>query len=196
MPKLLFVNACVRGREDSRTDKLCRAFIDEFLAYHAGWSMEELFLPDLGLAPFNVQMLEQRNRQVEQGVLDQPAFNLAWQFAGASKIVVGAPYWDLSFPAVLKIYVEHISVAGVTFRYNDDWLEGICAADSLMYITTAGGSLEGADLGYDFIRALCRQFGIANCNEITAEGLDIIGADVPVLLSQAAETARQLARSF
>ena len=35
-------------------------------------------------------------------------------------IVIAAPYWDLSFPAVLKTYLEQINVLGVTFDYSDD----------------------------------------------------------------------------
>ena len=33
-------------------------------------------------------------------------FDLAGQFAGADTIVIAAPFWDLSFPAALKQYMQ------------------------------------------------------------------------------------------
>ena len=40
-------------------------------------------------------------------------FDLASQFQQADEIVIAAPYWDLSFPAILKLYLENIYVTGV-----------------------------------------------------------------------------------
>ena len=42
-------------------------------------------------------------------------------------------YWDLSFPAALKIYIEHAAVMGVTFHYTEEGrCEGLCL--SLIHI--------------------------------------------------------------
>ena len=41
---------------------------------------------------------------------------LLWDISsGGGRIVVAAPFWDLSVPAVLKVYIENISADGVTF---------------------------------------------------------------------------------
>ena len=37
---------------------------------------------------------------------------------GRTRCSIGAPYWDLSFPAALKIWVEHMYVRNLTFRYD------------------------------------------------------------------------------
>ena len=44
-------------------------------------------------------------------------FYYARQFAEADQIVIAAPFWDLSFPAILKAYMEQITVSGITFEY-------------------------------------------------------------------------------
>ena len=46
--------------------------------------------------------LATRDALREKEAYDSPMFALAREFAAAEKIVVAAPYWDLSFPAVLK----------------------------------------------------------------------------------------------
>ena len=56
-------------------------------------------------------------------------FSLAKEFAIADTIVIAAPYYDLSFPAMLKQYFEQINVLGVTFTYSDSGIpEGLCKA--------------------------------------------------------------------
>ena len=38
----------------------------------------------------------------------------------ADTIVIAAPFWDFSFPAALKIYIENIYVTGIVSRYGSD----------------------------------------------------------------------------
>ena len=122
----LFVNACMRG-ENSRTLSLCRDYLstveDEVV---------EVNLAELGLKPFDASMVAERSAKQKAGAADDPLFDLAHQFAAADNIVVGTPYWDLSFPATLKIYLEHVSVSDIAFRYTKDArCEGIVKARSL-----------------------------------------------------------------
>ena len=53
-------------------------------------------------------------------------------------MVVGAPYWEYQFPALLRATFEHISVNGVTFAYGEDGRpHGLGKGERLFYITTA-----------------------------------------------------------
>ena len=45
----------------------------------------------------------------------------------ADTVVIAAPFWDLSFPAILKKYIEAVTVAGITFRYSDQGHRSVCA---------------------------------------------------------------------
>lgn len=45
-------------------------------------------------------------------------FKYAHEFANADLIVIAAPFWDLSIPALLKVYIENIAVDGITFEYS------------------------------------------------------------------------------
>ena len=61
----------------------------------------------------------------------------------ADIIVIAAPYWDLSFPAQLKDYIERVNAVGVTFDYDQEGIPyGLCRAKKLVYITTAGGNIQ------------------------------------------------------
>ena len=67
--------------------------------------------------------------------------------AQADLVVIAAPDWDMTFPAALKIYLEWTCTLGITFHYTRTGVqEGLCRAKELVYITTAGGPLEGRTL--------------------------------------------------
>lgn len=186
----LFVNACLRG-EESRTLDLCR----EYLAA-AGDEVQEVDLAKLDLKPFDAQMVEYRTQKQMVGELDDPIFALAHQFADADAIVVGAPYWDLSFPAALKVYIEHVCAGGVVFRYTEDGrCESLCRAQNLTYITTCGGG-AGANLGFEYVRAFAGMCGISDVRCIKAENLDVIGNDIEAELEKARAQIRQFVSSI
>lgn len=188
MKTLLLVNACVQ-RETSRTDRLCRTWLRE--NRRAGCDVEEVVLEEEQLRGLDTQMLAERNRLLRECELTHVMFRYARQFCDADEIVIAAPYWDLSFPAALKCYLEAVSVVGLTFRYREDGApEGLCRAKRLTYITTSGGFIGANNFGYDYVKALAALFGIAEIQMVSAEGLDIAGADAEHILQQAEQCIR------
>ena len=198
MENLLFVNACVRG-EKSRTLKLARHFLDRYQAAHPDTVVTEENVCAHRLPPQYPEVLAERDALWNAGKLDQPMFDPAWQFAKADKIVIAAPFWDLSFPAALKIYLERISVTDITFGYDADGNSiGLCKADRLLYITTRGGYYAGTplDVAAAHIKGLGVMYGIDDVRFLDAEGLDDIRNDKQALLAQAMDRADQLAEVF
>lgn len=131
--KTLFINACVR--EESRTLQLCR----EYMKRH--WEKEtvtEVSLKDSLLTPVNEEMLRQRDADISVGDFSSSRYDWAKDFADADEILIGAPFWDCSFPSMLKVYLEHVCVNGITFGYGSDGVPmALCKAKKLIYITTA-----------------------------------------------------------
>ena len=184
MKKLLFINACVR-RETSRTNRLSRTWVVR-LCREEPYEVKEVILEEENLRGLDTGSLARRDRLLSEGHLEHDMFRYARDFRKADEIVIAAPYWDMSFPAALKCYLEAVSVVGLTFRYRVDGTpEGLCRAKRLTYITTAGGFIGENNFGYDYVRALAALFGIAETQEFHAEGLDIVGADTEAILKQA-----------
>lgn len=95
MSELLFVNACVRG-ERSRTLSLARHFLSAYTKNHPEVTITERNLMTDRLEPQYPEVLAHRDELWNAGKLDDPSFDAAWQFAKADKIVIAAPFWDLS----------------------------------------------------------------------------------------------------
>ena len=180
---ILFINACVRG--NSRTKRLAERFLTE-----RNEPVTEVRLNEIAFPTVDEDFLIRREKLVSEGKLDDPTFDLARQFAEAEEIVIAAPFWDLSFPAVLKRYLEQITVVGITFRYGPDGIpEGLCRAENLTYVTTAGGTFVPEEFGFGYVKALVQGFyGIRDVRMICAAGLDVDGADVEAILRSAEET--------
>ena len=176
----LFINACVR--KASRTKELA----DCFLARQCG-PFEEVRLEAIAFPTANESFLEKRERLIQEKDFSNPLFDLARQFAAADDIVIAAPFWDLSFPALLKLYFEQISVTGITFVYTPEGIPaGLCKAGRLTYITTAGGNFFPEEYGPGYVRALAQNFyGIPEFRLIKATGLDLDGADIDRIMNTA-----------
>ena len=193
--KLLFVNCCISQRgESSRTLTLANSYLAAFRGKHPEAEVETV-TPEqmLALKPFDPEMLNERDALARAGAFGAPVYDLARQFAGADHIVVAAPYWDMSYPAALRTYMEYISANGLAYHYEMDGSHGDCAAERLVYLTS-GGDFEHEDsVGVVHWRQLCGLFGIDRFDYVFAGGLDIDPAKTPALLESACDLARRLA---
>ena len=182
MGNILFFNGCVR--DDSRTLMLAKKVISKLSG-----NITELKLNDAALLPLDWDKVQERGRLVENGDFSSPLLKYAKAFSEADEIVIAAPYWDLAFPAIVRIYLEYVTVTGVTFKYSPEGIPiGLCRAGRLIYVTTAGGPIIN-NMGYDYVKALSNTFyGIQNTICFKAENLDIWGADVEGIMAEAMKT--------
>ena len=196
MKKLLFIDACV-NRGISRTEQLAQTLLKE-MNQNGEYEIETLNLEDEGLKLFTGKESALRESLTRAGNFEGPLFTYAKQFAAADRIVVAAPYWDFSFPARMKCYLEQICVTGLTFTFSSKGIPGgLCHADSLHYVTTSGGSIGELNLGYEYLEKLCKvYYGINETVCYTAEGLDIEGNSVEEIMKEAEEKAVQKYRKF
>lgn len=181
--KILFINCCVR--EESRTRKIAEALLARL-----DGDIEELDLSQVSFPVADGDFIRERDSLIAAADYSHPMFDPAHQFAAADTIVIAAPYWDLSFPAALKQYIEQINVTGVTFVYGPDGIpQGLCRATKLYYVMTAGGCFTPEEFGYGYIRSLAQNFcGIEDTELIKAVGLDIDGADVNEIIRECIES--------
>ena len=182
MNNILYINACVR--ENSRTDELTQHLLGSL-----DGQIQTVCLTEENIKPLDPVLLAKRDHLLKNGKTDDEFFALARQFASADTIVIAAPYWDLMFPSMLKVYLENITVCGITFRYSEKGIpESLCKAQKLYYVTTSGGFIGANNFGFDYIKAVASGFfGISDVKFFSAEGLDIYGADVGRIMQDAKE---------
>ncbi|MBR0396655.1 MAG: NAD(P)H-dependent oxidoreductase [Eubacterium sp.] len=185
--QILFIDAC--ARKESRTRRLTESVLS-----HIEGRVTHLKLYEKEMFPLDENAINQRDECVACGSCEPDHLSFAKQFAAADEILIAAPYWDFSFPSLLKVYLENVTVNGITFTYTEAGIpKGLCKAGRLLYVTTAGGPITDASFGYGYVQALCSNlYGIADTEYLCAENLDIIGMDPDAILREAeAEAARR-----
>lgn len=191
MKKLLLIDCCIR-KEESRTKRIMDAFMS---AVPDDCAVEHLVLTEENLAPLTGDFFAQRQRLLENHDYTHPRFRYAKQFAAADIIVIAAPFWDLAFPALLKIYIEQVSLDGITFGADETGLVGLCRATDMVFLTARGGFYTGdaLEMGSRYLDALHTFFGIGRYRCIAADGMDVAGFDAKAALEKACAEARALA---
>ena len=175
----LFINACVRSA--SRTKQLANCLLSRW-----GGPITEIKLCEIEFPATDEEYLLRRDKLIAEGRRDDPMFALATQFASADRILIAAPHWDLSFPATLKQYLEKINVPGITFFYTPEGVpHGLCRAEMLVYVSTAGGTYVPDEFSFGYVKALAQNYyGIRDVRLVQAVGLDLDGVDPEKILKE------------
>lgn len=131
--------------------------------------------------------LAKRDALLRSGSFDDPIFELAKKFASADVIILASPYWEMMFDSMLHIFIEHVSVVGLTFRYSEEGVPaGLCKAERLYYVTTRGGPIaDEEDRGFEIVSSLAQFYGIGRCIPVSAQALDIAGNDPEKIMDSA-----------
>lgn len=167
--KLLYIDSCIR-KEGSRTLYIASALMKQL---EHKFEIEKIDLSTSPLLPIDTETYARRNL----GVHHPLALEYAKKFATADVIIVAAPFWDMSLPAIFKVFCENISINGITFKNaNDGSTRGNCAASKMILITTRGMEIEdecSLDQASSYMRALCWLWGIQDFSVISAIGMDM-----------------------
>ena len=194
MKNILYVNACVKREVDSRTNRMAQAYLKKCLETQE-CCVSTVVLEDTVMFPLTGKALAEREKAIGNGDFSGSSFELARNFAAADEVVIAAPYWDMSFPASLKLYIEQLCVNKLTFCYNEKGMPcGLTNIKKVVYLTTAGGYIGSNNFGFDYIRGVFTTlFGVEDISFFSAEGLDIYGSDPEKILSEAIEKMERLA---
>lgn len=170
MENILYINACVR--QNSRTDELAKYLLNKLKG-----SIEEVNLSTENIPLLTNEILEKRTFLINKNDFSDDYFKWAKQFSKADTIVISAPYWDLSFPAILKIYFEAVNITNLVFRYTiEGKIESLCKTKKIIFITTSGGPIIEPHAGLEYIKLLAKTFyNISQIECFKAEFLDIVG---------------------
>ena len=105
-----------------------------------------------------------------------PGDPLAELFA-AHVIVIGAPMYNFGIPSQLKAWIDRIVIAGKTFQYGANGVEGLAGGRKVIIASARGGfygadtGREGADFQETYLRHVFNFIGITDIEFVRAEGI-------------------------
>ena len=193
MKKLVVIDACVRQSE-SRTRRIAEPVIS---ALAERYEIVRYNLPELeGIVPLDPRLFEERGR----GSIPSWAVRAARDIAAADRIVIAAPFWDMSFPAVLKCFFEQTSLFDITFTDNGSTCVGLCKAPKVLYITTRGMDIPTGDpreQATPYLKALGTLWNLGELTTIAAWNMDYSSArEIEEKISACIAEGLELARNW
>ena len=194
--KLLVVDCCMSLREQSRTQLLLKTFLKSWKEKNPTAEIETVDLKNMDIKPLDVDGVKARDAAVAAGKMDDPNLALAKQFADADRIVVAAPLWEMSFPSKLRVYIERISIPGISFKYTETGSEGLCKSEKMLHIVTAGGPFSQVSAGKEYLENMSAFYGINQIDFVGADMQDVEGFDYQSVLDKAAARATEMAKTF
>ncbi len=191
MSKLVVINACVR-QADSRTLRIAQPVI-EALAHR--YETLRYDLPEMdGMLPLTPALFEERGR----GMVPQWALDAARDIAQAHRLLIAAPFWDMSFPALLKCFFEQTSLFDVTFTDTGKACKGLCQAPKVLYITTRGMDISTGDpleQATPYLKAIGTLWNLGELTTIAAQNMDYCSpGQMEAKISACIEEGLQLAK--
>ncbi|MGO8670805.1 MAG: FMN-dependent NADH-azoreductase [Capsulimonadaceae bacterium] len=106
----------------------------------------------------------------------QPDLNDRWldEFLASDVLVIGAPMYNFAIPTQLKSWLDRVLVAGKTFRYGSNGVEGLVTGKKAIIVSTAGGNHAGGPASAaheDYLRFVLGFIGISDVAIVRAQGL-------------------------
>lgn len=192
MKKLLYIDACIRD-EMSRTKRIATPIVE---ALKQKYEVQTLVINDLDLSIVKKELITKRNN----GVIDPQVMSWAESVRDADRIVIAAPFWDMSFPAALKNFLELCSIFDVTFKSDEKTCYGNCKAEKMLYITTRGMDISTGDVleqGTPYLKAISWLWGIGPMQVVSAQNMDYISEkEIEERISKAISEGLRIAEEF
>jgi len=174
MEKILYIKANPKNTEESYTLKIAEEFLKRYKRRGDSLVVVELDLYREGLKHVDAKGMDKIFSQNKNNLTEY-----ADNFIKFDKYIVAAPMWNLSIPSILKTYIDHITVAGKTFKYTKNGPVGLLKNKKIMHITSRGGIYSkgpGADfeMGDRYLRTIFAFMGVEDFHTLAFESTGAI----------------------
>lgn len=200
MSKILYIKANAKPEGTSRTFKISDKFVEEYRKLNPNDEIITLDLYKEGIGFLTEEGISLHRPAPGEGK-NHPILKYAYQFAEADKYIIAAPFWNLSFPAIVKAYIDYVCVTGITFKYTANGPVGLCEGKKAVHIVGRGGAYSeepaaAYEMGDRYLKTIFGFMGITDFTTIAADKLDVIGEDVNAIVENTIKVAIEKVNSF
>ncbi|MFC0189704.1 FMN-dependent NADH-azoreductase [Fictibacillus aquaticus] len=205
MKKLLYINSNPKAIDQSFGLQLGRHFLEELLAQNPGLEIETINLYDENIPLIDGEVLDAWGKlaageelSASQSEKVTRMNEILEQFLAADTYVFATPMWNLSYPPMLKAYIDNIVMAGRTFKYTESGPQGLLGGRTAVHVQSRGGVYsEGPAQAFEFtnsyLQGVMGFIGITDYHHVFVEGIAAAPDRAEEILASAKEKASELA---
>jgi FMN-dependent NADH-azoreductase len=180
--QILQIISSARGAESFST-RLSQGIIDKLLAAHPGSTVVVRNVatqpfPHLEEAHLQAYFAPAESRSPEQQEAVRHSDEAIAQVMAADARVIGVPFYNFSIASSLKAWLDHLTRAGITFRYTPTGPEGLIKGKKV-YLAIASGGIysegpqQAADFATPYLRTVFSFLGLSDVTVARAEGVKL-----------------------
>ncbi|MCR8849730.1 FMN-dependent NADH-azoreductase [Rossellomorea sp. SC111] len=211
MAKVLYITAHPHDDTQSYSMAVAKAFMDTYKEVNKGDEVIHLDLyrehiPHIDADVFSGWGKLQSGKGFEElSMEEQKKVNrlteLSDQFIGADKYVFVTPFWNFSFPPVMKAYIDSVAVAGKSFKYTEHGPVGLLTDKKAIHIQARGGIYSegpaaGMEMGHRYLSLIMQFFGVPSFEGVFVEGHAAMPDKAQEIKEDAIARAKDAAHSF
>jgi FMN-dependent NADH-azoreductase len=208
---LLYITAHPLDHQMSYSLAVGKAFVDAYKEKHPQDHVVHLDLYKLGIPHIDADVFSGWGQLRSGAAFDKlpesekskitKLNELVDQFVAADKYVFVTPMWNLSFPPVLKAYIDAICIAGKTFKYTEQGPAGLLNNKQAFHIQARGGIYsEGPaaalESGHSYLVKILNFIGISQVDAIFVEGMSAFPDKAEDIKQKAIAEAKEKAARF
>ncbi|UOR06418.1 NAD(P)H-dependent oxidoreductase [Hymenobacter aerilatus] len=180
--QILQIISSARGAESYST-QLSQGIIDKLLVAHPGSSvvirnLAQTPFPHLEEAHLQAYFTPAESRSAEQQQAVHHSDEAIAEILAADVLVIGVPFYNFSVTSSLKSWLDHLTRAGITFRYTPTGPEGLITGKKVYLAVASGGiystgPMQPYDFATPYLRHMLGFLGMTDVVVARAEGLKI-----------------------
>lgn len=209
MAKLLYVTANPKPTELSYGLQVGEHFINEYKKVNPNDTVETFDIYNENVPLIDGTVLSAWGKLAAQAELTEDEAKavgrmnqILEQFLSADKVVFATPMWNLSFPPMLKAYIDNLVIAGKTFKYNEQGQPvGLVENKKVLHIFSSGGVYsEGPAQSWDFtnpfLQSILAFIGITDYSVVRVEGMNAFADKVDEIVASSKQKVEEVAKTF
>lgn len=209
MAKLLYVTANPKPTELSYGLQVGEHFIHEYKKVNPNDTVETFDIYNENVPLIDGTVLSAWGKLAAQAELTEDEAKavgrmnqILEQFLSADKVVFATPMWNLSFPPMLKAYIDNLVIAGKTFKYNEQGQPvGLVENKKVLHIFSSGGVYsEGPAQSWDFtnpfLQSILAFIGITDYSVVRVEGMNAFADKVDEIVAASKQKVEEVAKTF
>ncbi len=186
MGTILYLIASSKPEHLSASRTVSRALVNRLASLHPGYSVEELELYEAGIPRprwdyFGSRSCVVTGQELAKLPLQRQAEvqrmeSLCTQFASADIYVLAAPMWSLSFPGIVKDYLDCVIQKDRTIAFRRERPAGLLddRQRSFLYVQSSGGNVPWAlrpamNKGLGYVEDVMKFLGIRHVDELLVD---------------------------